>query len=138
LTPVRRGACGGPAAAERHEQCCGIGKAIGVGLDADDGCGQVGLLRIENGKLIDLTGVELLLNDFETGFCGIFRAPRRFRRAGIRLQGPKCVRDILKCSDDGGAILGFGLIERGFGRVLFVRRSARSRSPRSYKIQFPA
>src|ERR1700687_1334056 len=52
-----------------------VGKTIGFGLHADHCCGQVGLLRIEDGELIDLTGIQLLLNDVEAGLRRLFRAP---------------------------------------------------------------
>jgi len=70
--------------------------------------------------LIDLTGVQLLLNDFEAGLCSIFRASRRLRCAHIRLQCAQSVRNILECGNDGGAILGFGLIKSCLSRLLFV------------------
>jgi hypothetical protein len=52
------------------KQCGGIGETIGFRLHADHGGGQVGLLRIEDGELIDLTGVQLLLNDVEARLGG--------------------------------------------------------------------
>jgi hypothetical protein len=62
--------------------------------------------------LIDLTGVQLLLNNVEAGLCCIFRTSRSLHGAGIRLQSAQGVRDILECGNHGGAILSFGLIER--------------------------
>ena len=85
LTPVGHGAVGGPVAAKRHEQSGRIRHAIGLGLHLDHGRVQVGLLRIEHGELVDLSLVELLLDDIKARFGGILGAPRGAYRPGVGL-----------------------------------------------------
>src|SRR5579863_1230745 len=65
LTPVRNFAVRGPVAAKRHEQSRRIGHAVGLGLHTNHRRVQIGLLRIEDRKLIDLSLTKLLLDDVE-------------------------------------------------------------------------
>jgi hypothetical protein len=89
-------------------------------LHADHRCRQVGLLRIKDSELIDLAGVQLLLNHVEACLRGLFRMSSCPHGTRIRLQSTQGVGNILECGDDDGAILGFGLIQSRFSGFLFV------------------
>src|SRR5262249_29398451 len=61
-----------PAAPQRLEQRCSVGKAIGLCLDAREQRLQVGLLRVEDQDIIDVTEFQAPPRDGEAAVGGVF------------------------------------------------------------------
>ena len=83
--------------------------------------GQIGLLRIEHGELVDLARARVASGRYR-GWP--LRHLRRARAACIALasacRARKRIRDVLERGDHGRAILRLGLFERRLGRLLLV------------------
>jgi hypothetical protein len=69
-------------------------------LNAHDGGGQINLLGVQDGHLIDLSETELLLNDVETCLRGNFGFYGGLQGTGVRLQAAQGVGDVLQGGDD--------------------------------------
>src|SRR6185369_15486162 len=94
-----------PAAAQRLEQGCGVGEAIGLGLDETEACLLICLLSVQHGEISGITVLILDLGEIEAGLCGVRRGGGSLERLRIVLERGERIRDILEGHEHGAAIL---------------------------------
>ena len=113
-----------PAAAKGLEQRDGVGIAGGPRLHDADQRLLIGLLRIEQGEIIDIAELQALSRDVEALECRLLRSDRLLQRDCIGLNAAQRVRDILKGCHNRAAILGGGLLVGGLRGEFAVQQDA--------------
>ena len=116
-----------PAAAKRLEERGGVPQPCGNGLHAREVRLLVALLGAEQRQWTDGTEIYLLARNME-GLGGGALGPRlSLERCSIELYGAQRVRHVLESRNNGGLVLGCGLLERSIGGALVMQEAAASK-----------
>src|SRR6476661_4595711 len=114
-----------PAAAERLEQCRGVGEAIRLGLNQAEPRLLIRLVGVEHREVGRIAVLVLEAGDIEAGLRRVGGLRGRLQRLCILFERDQRVGDILECSQDRAAILlGALLIGVAGGPFLVQLRAA--------------